>query len=47
MTVKELKEFTFEKYYRQIGFAKENNLFDKTCLFNKDSTKNARKPKHY
>ena len=25
MTLNELKDFTFEKYYRQIGFPKENS----------------------
>ena len=27
MTVKELKDFIFENYYRQIGFTKENSYY--------------------
>ena len=27
MTIKELKDFIFENYYRQIGFTKENSYY--------------------
>ena len=36
MTIKELKYFIFENFYRQIGFTKENSYYSMKHNFSKD-----------
>ena len=44
MTVKELKDYIFDKYYRQIGFPKESYYQSSLKIDNYSATKNYRKP---